>query len=64
MRSPSVVRRNHGQHQKRVFRVILLLVKDGMQPNTLTQECFLRAYQSLPQFRGMRNRDLAHTASP
>ena len=40
------------QHQKRVFRVILLLVKDRDAADTLTQECFLRAYQSLPQFRG------------
>jgi RNA polymerase sigma-70 factor (ECF subfamily) len=40
------------QHQKRVYRVILLLVKDRDAADTLTQECFLRAYQSLSQFRG------------
>jgi len=30
------------QHQKRVYRVILLLVKDRDAADTLTQECFLR----------------------
>jgi len=40
------------QHQKRVYRVILLLIKDRDAADTLTQECFLRAYQSLSQFRG------------
>ena len=40
------------QHQKRVYRVILLLVKDRDAADTLTQECFLRAYQRLSQFRG------------
>jgi len=39
------------QHQKRVFRVILLLVKDRDAADTLTQECFLRAYQNLASFR-------------
>ena len=40
------------QHQKRIYRVIFLLVRDRDAADTLTQECFLRAYQSLPQFRG------------
>jgi RNA polymerase sigma-70 factor (ECF subfamily) len=40
------------QHQKRVYRVILLLVKDRDVADTLTQECFLRAYQKISQFRG------------
>jgi RNA polymerase sigma-70 factor (ECF subfamily) len=40
------------QHQKRVYRVIFLLVKDRDAADTLTQECFLRAYQNLSQFRG------------
>jgi RNA polymerase sigma-70 factor (ECF subfamily) len=39
-------------HQKRVYRVVLLLVQDRDAADTLTQECFLRAYQSLAQFRG------------
>jgi len=40
------------QHQRRVYRVISLLVKDEDAADTLTQECFLRAYQNLPAFRG------------
>lgn len=40
------------QHQKRVYRVIFLLVKDADAADTLTQECFLRAYQNLGGFRG------------
>ncbi len=40
------------QHQKRVYRVILLLVKDRDDADILTQECFLRAYRSLAGFRG------------
>ena len=40
------------QHQRRVYRVISLLVKDGDVADTLTQECFLRAYQHLGTFRG------------
>src|SRR6266550_644062 len=40
------------QHQRRVYRVILLLVKDADAADTLTQECFLRAYRNLNSFRG------------
>jgi len=40
------------QHQRRVYRVILLLVRDEDAADTLTQECFLRAYQNLANFRG------------
>jgi RNA polymerase sigma-70 factor, ECF subfamily len=40
------------QHQRRVYRIILLLVKDADAANTLTQECFLRAYRHLNTFRG------------
>ena len=40
------------QHQRRVYRVISLLIKDEDAADTLTQECFLRAYQNLPSFRG------------
>ena len=43
-----VVRR----HQRRVYRVLVLLVRDPDEADTLTQECFLRAYQSLSRFRG------------
>lgn len=40
------------EHQRRVYRVILLLAKDRDVADTLTQECFLRAYQSRASFRG------------
>src|SRR6185369_10976811 len=40
------------QHQRRVYRVIYLLVRDADVADTLTQECFLRAYQKRASFRG------------
>jgi len=40
------------QHQRRVYRVIYLLVRDADAADTLTQECFLRAYQKRASFRG------------
>jgi RNA polymerase sigma-70 factor, ECF subfamily len=40
------------QHQRRVYRVIYLLVRDADAADTLTQECFLRAYQKRAGFRG------------
>lgn len=40
------------QHQRRVYRVLYLLLKDADAADTLTQECFLRAYKSLGDFRG------------
>ena len=40
------------QHQRRVYRVLYLLVKDADAADTLTQECFLRAYKNLGSFRG------------
>jgi len=40
------------QHQRRVYRVIYLLVRDADAADTLTQECFLRAYKSRDGFRG------------
>lgn len=43
-----VVRR----HQRRVYRVIFLLVKDADAADSLTQECFLRAFQKRAGFRG------------
>lgn len=39
-------------HQRRVYRVIYLLVRDADAADTLTQECFLRAYQNRGRFRG------------
>lgn len=40
------------QHQRRVYRVIFLLVRDSDAADTLTQECFLRAYGKWDSFRG------------
>jgi len=39
-------------HQRRVYRLIYLLVRDMDVADTLTQECFLRAYQKRAGFRG------------
>jgi RNA polymerase sigma-70 factor (ECF subfamily) len=40
------------QNQRRVYRVIFLLVRDHDAADTLTQECFLRAYRKRASFRG------------
>ena len=40
------------QHQRRVYRVLFLLLKDDDAAGTLTQECFLRAYRKRAGFRG------------
>jgi len=40
------------QHQQRVYRVIFLLLKDADAADTLTQECFLRAFEKRATFRG------------
>ncbi|HEY4781410.1 MAG TPA: sigma-70 family RNA polymerase sigma factor [Chthoniobacterales bacterium] len=40
------------QNQRRVYRVIFLLVRDRDVADTLTQECFLRAYRKRATFRG------------
>lgn len=40
------------QHQRRVHRYVLLMVKDQDAADTITQECFLRAYQGMVSFRG------------
>ncbi len=40
------------QYQKRVHRFVLLMVKDDDVADTITQECFLRAYRSMASFRG------------
>jgi len=40
------------QHQRRVYRVLYLLLKDADAADTLTQECFLRAYKKRESFRG------------
>jgi RNA polymerase sigma-70 factor (ECF subfamily) len=43
-----VVRR----YQRKVYRVLLLMVKHPEDADNLTQECFLRAYTSMQTFRG------------
>lgn len=40
------------QHQRRVYRVLFLLVRNSDTADTLTQECFLRAYEKRLSFRG------------
>ena len=40
------------RHQRRVYRVLYLLLRDADAADTLTQECFFRAYTKLGSFRG------------
>lgn len=40
------------QHQGRIFRFLLSLLRDPDAADTLTQECFLRAYRKRASFRG------------
>lgn len=40
------------EHQQRIYRVVLSLTRDPDAAGTLTQECFLRAYQKRASFRG------------
>jgi len=40
------------EHQQRIYRVLLVLVRDPDTAETLTQECFLRAYRKRASFRG------------
>jgi len=39
-------------HQPRIYRVLLGIVRDPDAAETLTQECFLRAYRKRKSFRG------------
>jgi RNA polymerase sigma-70 factor, ECF subfamily len=39
------------QHQRRVYRVVFLMTRDADVADTLTQECFLRAYRKRASFR-------------
>jgi len=39
-------------HQRRVYRILFLLLADREDADTLTQECFLRAYKRRADFRG------------
>lgn len=40
------------RHQQRIYRVLLGLLRDPDAADTLTQECFLRAYRNRKSFRG------------
>ncbi len=40
------------QHQRRIYRVLLALLRDEDAAGTLTQECFLRAFEKRGSFRG------------
>lgn len=40
------------EHQKRIYRILFSLVRDADAADTLTQECFLRAYKNFGNFRG------------
>ena len=44
----SIVRRN----QRRIYRLLLLYLCDADAADTLTQECFLRAFETRARFRG------------
>jgi len=41
-----------GQYQKLVFRTCMGFLHDKDDSEDLTQDVFIQAYQSLPQFRG------------
>jgi RNA polymerase sigma-70 factor, ECF subfamily len=43
------------QHQKQIYRILLCMVRDADTADTLTQECFLRAYKKCGGFRGESN---------
>lgn len=40
------------RYQKRIYRVLLGMVRDQDAAQTLTQECFLKAYQGRMKYRG------------
>jgi len=40
------------RYQRKVYRVLLLMLKNPEDADNLTQECFLRAYTSMKRFRG------------
>jgi RNA polymerase sigma-70 factor (ECF subfamily) len=44
----SIVRRN----QRRIYRLLLLYLCDADAADTLTQECFLRAFETRTRFKG------------
>lgn len=40
------------QHQRKIYRILLSLVRDPDVADTLTQECFLRAFAKRGSYRG------------
>ena len=40
------------RYQRKIYRVLLLMLKNPDDADNLTQECFLRAYMSMKTFRG------------
>ena len=40
------------QHQKQIYRILFCMVRDEDIADTLTQECFLRAFRKRATFRG------------
>jgi RNA polymerase sigma-70 factor (ECF subfamily) len=56
IRSPAVTAAEFEElvrrHQRRVYRYLLMMVRDPDEADNLTQECFLRAYRNLAAFRG------------
>jgi len=40
------------QHQRRVYRIMFLLVRNADVADVLTQECFVRAFEKRSSFRG------------
>jgi RNA polymerase sigma-70 factor (ECF subfamily) len=43
------------EHQGRIYRILLALLRDADAAETLTQECFLRAFERRSSFRGEAN---------
>ena len=40
------------ENQKRIFRLLLALLRDSDEADSLTQECFLRAFRKRASYRG------------
>lgn len=40
------------ENQRKIFRILMAMVRDEDAADTLTQECFLRAYRKRESFRG------------
>ncbi len=40
------------EHQRRIYRLLLALLRDSDEADNLTQECFLRAFRKRASYRG------------